>query len=78
MPEATDRIRSIVAAVLRVPEDTLVDAASPDSVAGWDSLRHMQLVLALEESFGVQFAVEDMEAMFNVGAIVEIVGKYSK
>ncbi len=78
MPDATDRIRSIVAAVLRVPADALVDAASPDSIVGWDSLRHMQLVLALEEAFGVQFAVEDMEAMYTVGAIVEIVGKYSK
>jgi acyl carrier protein len=77
MSEAPDRVRSIVAAVLRVPAESIGDATSPDSVSGWDSLQHMQLVLALEEEFGVQFAVEDMEAMHNVGAIVEIVGRYS-
>jgi len=78
MPDVADRIRSIVAAVLRVPADTLADTTSPDTVAGWDSLNHMQLVLALEEEFGVQFAVDDMEAMYDVGAIVATVRKYAR
>lgn len=78
MPDVADRIRSIVAAVMRVPSETVAETSSSDTIGGWNSLNHIQLVLALEEEFGVQFAVDDMEAMQSVGAIVAIVGKYSE
>jgi acyl carrier protein len=73
--DVTGRVRTIVASVLRVPIDTLDLAASPDTIASWDSLNHMQLVLALEEHFGLQFAVEEMEAMQSVGGIIAILSE---
>jgi acyl carrier protein len=38
----------------------------------------MQLILALEEEFGLQFAVDDMDAMQSVGGIVAVVTHYSR
>ena len=54
-----ERVRQIMAAVLEVEAATLGDDASMDNVPGWDSLRQMNLVLALEESFGVSIPDED-------------------
>ena len=65
-------MRTIVSSVLRVPVETVDVAASPDTIASWDSLNHMQLILALEEEFGVQFSVDDMDAMQSVGGIVAV------
>jgi acyl carrier protein len=68
-----DRVYDIVASVLRVPRATLSPASSPDSIPTWDSLQHLQLTLALEEAFSLQFEVHELEAMHTVQAIVSIV-----
>jgi acyl carrier protein len=67
-----DRALDVVASVLKTPRATLVPDASTDTIAGWDSLRHLQLILALEEAFAIQFAVEEIEAMQSVGVILAI------
>ena len=70
MSDVAPRVRRIVAAVLGVGEGAIDDQSSPDTVPAWDSMHHLQLVLAIEEEFGVQFDVEEIEAMQRVGAIV--------
>lgn len=71
-----DRILGVVSAILRVPRDTLTTASSPDTLDHWDSLRHLQLVLALEEEFGLQFRGEEIDAMQSVGGIISILREH--
>jgi acyl carrier protein len=73
----TERIYDVVASVLRVPRESLNDASSPDTIAEWDSLRHLQIVLALEEALGIQLTVEEIEAMQSVGVIQAIVESHT-
>ena len=61
-----------MSAVLGVPAENIDDHTSPDSVPTWDSMQHLQLVLALEQEFGVAFEVEEIEAMQRVGVIVSL------
>jgi acyl carrier protein len=73
MPESVrDRVYRLVASVLGVPASTLDDNTSPDTVPTWDSMQHLQLVLALEEEFDVRFEVEEIEAMQRVGVIMSV------
>jgi acyl carrier protein len=53
------KIKDVMAAVLEVDASTIGDDASMDTIPTWDSLRQMNLVLALEEAFGVSFPDED-------------------
>lgn len=53
------KIKDVMAAVLEVDVSQIGDDASMDNLASWDSLRQMNLVLALEEAFGVSFPDED-------------------
>lgn len=52
-------VKKVMASVLEVDESAVGDDASMDNVEGWDSLKQMNLVLALEESFGVTIPDED-------------------
>jgi acyl carrier protein len=52
-------LRQVMATVLNVGIDMIGDDSSMDNVPTWDSLRHMNLVLALEEEFGVSIPDED-------------------
>jgi acyl carrier protein len=66
---AEDRLCRTISAVLGVPADSLSDDASPDTVAEWDSMGHLNLVMALESEFGVSLSAEDALGMRNVAAI---------
>jgi acyl carrier protein len=66
-------MRTISADVFQVPAERITAESSPETVEGWDSVQQLNLVLALEQEFGVQFEPEEMEQMKTVGAIVELV-----
>ena len=70
-----DRIKSVMAAVFEVPVDDITDEASPDNIASWDSLKHMNLIVALEEEFGVQFEGDEIVEMINYALIKLIISK---
>lgn len=54
-----EKLKTVVATVLNVEVFRIDANASSDTIESWDSLRHMNLVLALEEEFGVSLPDED-------------------
>jgi acyl carrier protein len=73
--EHLERIRQIAADILGVPLDSVTADSSPDTVEGWDSLQHLNFMLAVEESFGIYLSPEDGERMTSIGAAAELVGE---
>ncbi len=49
-----NRLKQVMARIFGVDVSAIGDDASPDTIENWDSLRHMNLVLALEEEFGIE------------------------
>jgi acyl carrier protein len=54
-----DRIKKVMSSVLGVGPDLILPTSSQDSIENWDSLKHMNLILALEEEFGITIPDED-------------------
>jgi acyl carrier protein len=54
-----DALKQVMATMLNVDASTINEDSSMDNVPTWDSLRHMNLVLALEEEFKVTIPDED-------------------
>jgi len=54
-----DALKQVMATMLNVDVADIGPDASMDTIANWDSRRHMNLVLALEEEFKVQIPDED-------------------
>lgn len=46
--------------------------AKPENIPGWDSLGHAALTLSLEKMFNVTFDIDELMAMEDVAAIVEV------
>lgn len=65
------RVLKVLSKVFRVPVESLNMGSSPDSVPQWDSLAHMNMVLAVEEEFGVSFSAEELVSLLNVELVVE-------
>jgi acyl carrier protein len=70
-----EQVRGIASDVFGVPADTITAESSPQSIESWDSMQHLNLVLAIEERFGVLFEPEEMEEMKNIGAAAGMVDK---
>jgi len=56
MQKQEQRLKEVLSRIFNVSLDTITEEASPDTIENWDSLRHMNLVLALEEEFDVEFS----------------------
>jgi len=68
-----DKVFATFGRVMGLAPEALTGAESPDTVPAWDSFRHMNLVMALEEDLGVLLDDEAVVAMTRLEAIVEVV-----
>ena len=74
MAEAVaDRVRAIIAEQLGVKVEEVTDAASFIEDLGADSLDTVELVMALEEEFGIEIPDEDAEKMTSVGDSIKYI-----
>jgi acyl carrier protein len=73
-----ERVYAVLGNVLQVPSQELGPQLSPETVGGWDSLRHLDLTMALEEEFGVQFTVDEISSMQSAAAIVNAVRAHTR
>ena len=64
-----EKVLKIVSNVMEIPVDQLGPQSSSDTVENWDSLRQMNLTMALEEEFNVSFTDEEIIDMQNVEKI---------
>ena len=71
-------LHSTIASVLSIPEASIDDSLAPDKVAAWDSVMHLNLVMAIEDAFGVAFSPDEMVAINTVGLIREALAKHGK
>ena len=74
MAEAVaDRVRAIIAEQLGVKLEEVTDGASFIEDLGADSLDTVELVMALEEEFGIEIPDEDAEKMSSVGESIKYI-----
>jgi acyl carrier protein len=73
-----EKVIQVISRVMDMPANEINEDSSPDTVAGWDSLKHMNLVLALEEELGLQFSDAQIVEMNSVGLILEILNEIKR
>ena len=70
-----EQVRNVASDIFGIPAGKITAESSPETIENWDSMQHLNLVLAIEEKFGVQFEPEDIEQMKNIGAVAALVEK---
>ncbi|MDO8605350.1 MAG: acyl carrier protein [Phaeospirillum sp.] len=62
-------IIEVMAAILDVSRDQIGDDASMDTIKAWDSLKHMKLVMTLEQEFGIEFDDQEVVDLLSLRLI---------
>lgn len=71
-----DKIRDIISKIFHVPIEGVGDNPSQETINGWDSLGHLNLILSIEEEFGVTFSSIEIANMKSLIEIASTIKKY--
>lgn len=74
--EAFERVKKVAVAQLNVNSDEVTMEASFTKDLGADSLDTVELVMALEEEFGMEIPDEDAEKITTVGEAVKYISAH--
>ena len=61
--------------VLDLPKLDLVSESNASTVEGWDSLAHINLVVAIEKNYKIKFALGELQGLKNVGDMADLIQK---
>ena len=71
--EIVEKIRTILVTVLKHENFEMVDSLSAAQVNGWDSLTHMIIITDIENAFGIQFKLKELNKLNNMGNLIELI-----
>jgi len=72
MSDILDELQPIFQDIFEDDELSITAESNADTVKDWDSLAHITLIYAIEQEFEIKFALGELEAMKNVGDMVEL------
>ena len=56
----------------------VTETTTADDIEDWDSLEHINLVVAVENKFGIKFNMNEVTSFKNVGEMVDIIVERTK
>lgn len=72
-PELYKQLHTIFRYVLDDESIVLSDSTTAAEVESWDSLNHIQLVVAIEKQFKIRFTSREIQSWKNVGEMVDCI-----
>ena len=69
--EIFDKMEEIFTDIMDLKDIKLNDETSADDIEEWDSLSHIQIIVAIEKAFGIKFSSQEMITWKNVGDMVD-------
>ncbi len=73
-----DKIYEIFSDILDLNRDSFNLDTKPSDFAEWDSVATVNIIVALEDEFGVKFKLEDIQQLKKIKDFVELLERYQK
>ena len=67
-----EKLVSVLAGVFGLRADQIVPGLTKDDVGNWDSLKQMDLVVSVEQTFGITLEITDIVKMNSVSSIIDV------
>lgn len=66
------KVEDLLAEVLQIPPHAVTDDLHMKDVDAWDSLKHMELVVSIENNYQIQLSFDEIVSMQSVGEIKRV------
>lgn len=67
-----EKLKKVMADIFKMQEGQITDEQAIHNTAAWDSLKHIELIVAIEESFGLKLTVDEIVSMVSMKAIKDV------
>ena len=71
----TDELKQIILSALRLKSFDLGDETVASQVPGWDSLNHINVIVAVERHFRVRFSSLEILKLANLGDLQRLIDR---
>jgi acyl carrier protein len=71
--ELYDDLTEIFVDVLQCGHLTLTPELTTHDVQGWDSFKQIEIILAVEEKYGIKFAARELDELYCVGDLARTI-----
>jgi acyl carrier protein len=75
--EIRTRARAALAKALKTDPERIADDAAQTDLAQWDSVHHMNVVIALENDFGIEFDDAELAGLTSLPLLVAAIEKHT-
>ncbi|MDP3150189.1 MAG: acyl carrier protein [Ignavibacteria bacterium] len=69
----SDRLKEVILKELELKEYDLKDETVASEVPGWDSLNHINIILAIEKAYGIKFKGLEILKAKNIGDLQKLI-----
>ena len=74
-PKIMTKLVQILRDVLEDPDLVVQPDTSASTVPGWDSMKHVRIVMAVEERFGIRLTTREINRLRNVGDLATVIAQ---
>jgi acyl carrier protein len=72
-PEIYETLTTIFRDVFLRDDLVLSPELSAKDIAGWDSFKHIEIIIAVQEHYGITFRTRELDSLNNVGDLVRLI-----
>ena len=76
MSDIESKIKNIMSSLFSISTDEITNKTSFNSVKKWDSLKHLEFIIALEEEFQIKFDADEIPTLINFEIIYSTILSY--
>jgi acyl carrier protein len=70
-----NKLQELIALTFGMPAEEITPSTARDDIPAWDSVGHLNLMLALEDAFALTLDIEDMARLATIPAILEYLAR---
>jgi acyl carrier protein len=70
------KLADVIAETLEIKPSEVTPETERDGHPTWDSFNHLRLMTAIEEAFGVQFSMDEIEGIETMGQLDQLLAGY--
>ncbi len=68
-----NNVKKIISEIVDISVSDIPDNASPNTIAKWDSMNHLKIILSIEEEYNFKLTKNEIISMINIEIIVRTI-----
>jgi acyl carrier protein len=74
-PQVFEGVQEVFRKIFNDPKLEITREYTSDDIEGWDSLTHLNLIMAVQKEFNVNFSLGELQTLHSAGDLIDLIEK---